>query len=324
MLSTFTRHWLSVIAVVAAPALATAEAPFFLSQDDAQATPAAEKPAENTAAETPPAATPAAPDATAPAAAPPDDQPAPAPPEGAEEARPATPAEPDGVARVGKCGAGGQCGPAGCRSRACSTGAVPGMVCGACSGRGCRTCNGHGMIGGCQPGCQSHAGGPCSCGMLNALSNNPFLCGRSYTIGDLKCDIHNWKCNVRHELRGECNVCGGGAVQTWFANERMKFHCRRRYRNAVLEAHFNNKLNYFVPSGGDGRGVPLYGSYSRVYAVQPDYFDPRDAQVYASPRTGVPTVIPVAPGVNHQYNYSWGIPSSRITPLYNVMKPSRK
>ena len=321
MLKKFAKQWVSVLAVLAAPALAAAEKPgiFLLDvqQDEAQAAPD-EKPAA---------------EADTPAAAPPDEgeEPAPAPPEGeaTPPAAPKPPAAADGVAHVGKCGAAGKCGPAGCgpagcRSGACSTGAVPGMICGACSGRGCNGCNGLGTVGGCLPGCQSHAGGPCSCGMVNALCNNPFLCSRPYTIGDLKCDLHNWKCNVRHELRGECDTYGGGAFQSWWANEMFKYRCRRRYRNAVLEAHFKNKMNYFVPSGGDGRGVPLYGTYSRVYAVQPDYFDPRDAQVYASPHTGVPTVIPIAPGVRHQYNYSWGIPSSRITPLYNVMKPSRK
>ena len=316
MLKKFARQWVSALAILAVPALATAENPaiFLLDvqQDEAQATPAGKPTVE----------------ADAPAAAPPEEgeEPAPALPEG-ETTPPATPKPPteaDGIAHVGKCGTAGKCGPTGCRSGACSTGAVPGMVCGACSGRGCNGCNGLGTVGGCLPGCRSHAGGPCSCGMVNALCNNPLLCSRPYTLGDLKCDLHNWKCNVRHELRGECDTYGGGAIQAWWTNEMFKYRCRRRYRNAVLDAHLKNKLNYFVPSGGDGRGVPLYGTYTRVYAVQPDYFDPRDAQVYASPHTGVPTVIPVAPGVRHQYNYSWGIPSSRITPLYNVMNPSRK
>ena len=252
---------------------------------------------------------------------------------GQAEAGPTAPAT-DGVARVADCGPAG-CRPVGCptggcshgscqscQTGACSTGAVPGMICGGCRGNGCTACNGCGVVGGCLPGCQSHAGGPCTCGMLNALCNNPFACGRPYTIGDLRCDLHHWKCNVKLDLLGQ--PAAGGAVDSWWANEVLKYRCRRRYRNAVLTAHIQNKLNYFVPSGGDGTGAPLFGSYSRVYALQPGYADPRDAQVFASPHTGVPTVIPVAPNVRHQYNYSWGIPSSRITPLYNVMQPARK
>lgn len=318
MLRRIVLNWLPVLAILACPAFTQADKPvvFVLDaqqEDAAQAVP--EVKAE-------PSADPAAP--------------APAPPEGVGEATPAPmpPAEADGVARVGQCGAAG-CGPAGCRTGVCgptagclngncSTGAVSGFPCGGCNGRGCNVCNGSGMVGGCLPGCQSHAGGPCSCGMVNAMCNNPFLCGRPYTIGDLKCDLHNWKCNVRHELMGERECYGGGVVDSWWANEVMKYKCRRRYRNAVLGAHVHNKLNYFIPSGGDGGGVPLYGSYSRVYAIQPDYHDPRDSQVFAAPHTGVPTIVPVAPNVRHQYNYSWGIPSSRITPLYNVMQPSRK
>ena len=29
----------------------------------------------------------------------------------------------------------------------------------------------------------------------------------------------------------------------------------------------------------------------------------------------VPVAMPLAPNVEHQYNYGWGIPSSRLTPI---------
>ncbi|WP_437228323.1 hypothetical protein SH661x_000846 [Planctomicrobium sp. SH661] len=67
--------------------------------------------------------------------------------------------------------------------------------------------------------------------------------------------------------------------------------------------------------GHDGPGRPLAGCYHIVYPVDPGYFDQRDGQVYAAPGYGGPVSVPLAPVVNHTYNYGWGIPSSRLTPV---------
>jgi len=65
----------------------------------------------------------------------------------------------------------------------------------------------------------------------------------------------------------------------------------------------------------EGPERPLAGCYHMVYAVDPGYFDRRDGQVYAAPGYGGPVSVPLAPVVNHTYNYGWGIPSSRMTPV---------
>jgi len=65
----------------------------------------------------------------------------------------------------------------------------------------------------------------------------------------------------------------------------------------------------------DQPGRPLAGCYSMVYPVDPGYFDRRDGQVYAAPGYGGPVSVPLAPVVNSTYNYGWGIPSSRLTPV---------
>lgn len=64
-----------------------------------------------------------------------------------------------------------------------------------------------------------------------------------------------------------------------------------------------------------GPGRPLAGCYNMVYPVDPGYFDRRDGQVYAAPGYGGPVSVPLAPVVNSTYNYGWGIPSSRLTPV---------
>jgi len=65
----------------------------------------------------------------------------------------------------------------------------------------------------------------------------------------------------------------------------------------------------------EGPGRPLAGCYRMVYPVDPGYFDRRDGQVYAAPGYGGPVSVPLAPVVNSTYNYGWGIPSSRLTPI---------
>jgi hypothetical protein len=78
-------------------------------------------------------------------------------------------------------------------------------------------------------------------------------------------------------------------------------------------------MGYFIPKGGaDGKGLPPFGHYHRVYSVDPQYFDSRDGNVYAAQGYGVPVAVPLAPTVHHTYNYSWGVPSSRLTPVGNV------
>lgn len=68
-----------------------------------------------------------------------------------------------------------------------------------------------------------------------------------------------------------------------------------------------------IPSGYCGQGLPPVGKYHMTYADQPSYIDPRDTQLYAAQGYGMPMSVPLAPNVNHAYNYSSGLPASRIT-----------
>jgi len=75
--------------------------------------------------------------------------------------------------------------------------------------------------------------------------------------------------------------------------------------------------NRFLPNGCGGKGCPPWGTYQMVYPLNPDHCDPRDGQVHAAQGYGVPMAVPLAPVVRHQYNYSWGVPASRITHISN-------
>ena len=56
-------------------------------------------------------------------------------------------------------------------------------------------------------------------------------------------------------------------------------------------------------------------TYDIIYAANPNYYDRRDARAWAAQGYGVPMAVPLAPNVRSAYNYSWGIPASRLTPI---------
>jgi hypothetical protein len=161
----------------------------------------------------------------------------------------------------------------------------------------------------------------CNLGDCYGSMQEGMICaGRPYTFGDLGRDICSAKCRFRNCF-GFDNCHGGGAVHAWWYEQQFRTQCRRAYRNRALSAWLHNKFNYLYPSGCCGEGCPPVGRYRRVYATDPDYYDSRDQQLYASPVSGLPTAIPLAPGVRYQYNYSWGYPGSRLTPI-STFRPS--
>lgn len=90
--------------------------------------------------------------------------------------------------------------------------------------------------------------------------------------------------------------------------------CKSGSRDPMFE-YFKCKFGFLIPTGCGGAGCPPFGRYARVYPQDPSYFDQRDGQVYGASGYGVPVSVPLAPVVSHTYNYSWGMPSSRLTPV---------
>ena len=175
------------------------------------------------------------------------------------------------------------CGPAGCTNGRCGAGS----------------------------GCRSDGRGGCANG--SSIPGH-ILAGRGYTLGDLCRDIHWKKCELKSKY------CKPSPAHHWMCDRTYGMRANRAYSRYMWNAWFRAKINYFIPGGCGGEGCPPFGKYKRVYPVQPDYFDRRDARVYSAAATGVPTAVPLAPNVHQTYNFGWGIPSSRITPLYHVPK----
>lgn len=58
------------------------------------------------------------------------------------------------------------------------------------------------------------------------------------------------------------------------------------------------------------------GAQTDIIAVNPGYSHPNDMNAgYAAQGFGGPVTVPLAPNVRDAYNYSWGLPSSRLTPI---------
>jgi hypothetical protein len=120
---------------------------------------------------------------------------------------------------------------------------------------------------------------------------------------------------------GDCPRCRRGFGGHMGHKHGWGSHCfssRCRSHSYGLHEYLRCKFGYFIPAGNGGVGAAPCGHYARVYPVNPDYNDPRDGRIWAAQGYGVPMAVPLAPVVGHTYNYGWGIPSSRLTPVSRV------
>jgi len=112
------------------------------------------------------------------------------------------------------------------------------------------------------------------------------------------------------------NICPNGDCE-WMDGSGKFGKSHGYYSDGFLD-YFFCKFGYFFPTGCGGAGCPPLGKYARVYPQNPSYHDHRDGQVWAAQGYGVPIAVPLAPVVGHQYNYSWGTPASRLTPISRI------
>jgi len=137
-----------------------------------------------------------------------------------------------------------------------------------------------------------------------------------------RCDWRtaDWSCRPFHQRTQAHSL----AVECWLAEHCCCF-CNKTpcvyYHDCTgqdMLAYFRCKFGYFIPTGNGGAGTPPIGHYSRVYPADPSYFDQRDGQLWGAQGYGTAVAVPLAPVVAHQYNYSWGTPASRLTPVSRI------
>lgn len=154
---------------------------------------------------------------------------------------------------------------------------------------------------------QRHQLTTANCDCLNngqtGLESQSGPCSTSWAAGAMGSDCR--QCRGRHiSIEDMC---------------RNPFGCHNGYchdgSGQAMCDYLRCKFGYFIPTGAGGAGVPCVGKYSRVYPQDPYYFDQRDGQTWAAQGYGAPIAVPLAPVVSHTFNYSTGIPSSRLTPI---------
>ena len=168
---------------------------------------------------------------------------------------------------------------------------------------------------------------PCNGGMCNSGNCNMGSC---YTPTDCNSCYNGCDANGMNGGWGNgCDPCqdpcyGGrgrnGRGRRDGRNPSFADKCKES-NNRVCDRLFG----WMIPSGNCGQGSPWFGKYHMTYADQPSYIDPRDTQLYAAQGYGMPMSVPLAPNVHHAYNYSSGMPASRITHIgnYNPMTSPR-
>jgi hypothetical protein len=193
------------------------------------------------------------------------------------------------------------CTPQSCTPQSCSVGC---QTCDPCQSGACHGGNGHGGNG--------H--GSCYTPMnSNACFNGCDASGGSGGWGSQcqTCDGYgnggHGRLHGRHGRNsyGNCDECSYG--HSGFAGKCKTANCK------LCDCLFG----WMIPSGCGGQGCPPVGKYHMTYADQPSYIDQRDTQLYAAQGYGMPMSVPLAPNVHHAYNYSSGIPASRITHIGN-------
>jgi len=83
----------------------------------------------------------------------------------------------------------------------------------------------------------------------------------------------------------------------------------------VSEGYVGAECNGYGYGGGNGHRRRYLSDYRRRYC-RPEPFsrnDCRDQYINSQQGYGVPVTVPLAPVVCKQYNYGWGLPSSRLT-----------
>lgn len=146
-------------------------------------------------------------------------------------------------------------------------------------------------------------------------SRSPLTYRFQNTSHALQSRVDAWT-NPAYGPQGGCygGDCYGGYGGPAYGGDCYGGHCHGHGRSG-FGAYMKSKFGYFVPTGNGGSGSPFIGGYHRVYPENPAYSDHRDNQVWAAQGYGVPVAVPLAPVVGHQYNYSWGMPASRLTPI---------
>ncbi|MFO1021909.1 MAG: hypothetical protein U0903_14635 [Planctomycetales bacterium] len=107
-----------------------------------------------------------------------------------------------------------------------------------------------------------------------------------------------------------CGPRGAWYNAEFWGNQTSRFRCRNQVQSQRLANGLGCTFAFASPL--------LWwdaGARKDIIAVNPGYSDPRDSELYSAQGYGVPIAVPLAPVVRDTYNYGWGMPASRLTPV---------
>lgn len=115
--------------------------------------------------------------------------------------------------------------------------------------------------------------------------------------------------------------CGGECGHVHCTSDLAEMTWNFRMRNAAASQRL--RQNWCQGNGVFASRLFWWdmGAKKEIIAVDPGYHDQRDSELYATQMYGVPVAVPLAPTVRSSYNYGWGMPSSRLTPVATLPVP---
>lgn len=173
-----------------------------------------------------------------------------------------------------------------------------------CGAEGCGTSGGCNT--GCNTGCNSGRNTGCQSGQCDYYPSGREA--RKMRKNSGECDVclsDDYDDRMCRLFARACPDDGCTRWPTrWWRGQQLNYLSRNQRLSNTL-------FGWMVPSG-----LPPVGCYNVTYANDPGYSDGRDGgTAYGAQGYGVPVNVPLAPNVRQSYNYSWGTPSSRITPM---------
>jgi len=119
------------------------------------------------------------------------------------------------------------------------------------------------------------------------------------------------------DYRIPCRHCGRTDCLGCYGLRDCRPSCREHLREFSNELHTHGAHFHTVLANALGRPICAdnHIHHRGIYPANPSYADPRDSRIYSAQGYGIPMSVPLAPIVKYQYNYGWGLPASRLTPV---------
>ncbi|MCY2963137.1 MAG: hypothetical protein NT069_05685 [Planctomycetota bacterium] len=186
---------------------------------------------------------------------------------------------------------------------------------GAANRQGYANSGSQGIGGGACDYCRSHGLSGCRHGGRYAYGNGAGMGdGRNGGVGN-GAYVNGLFTHAAYLGRGGNAGAGNGSNGTYWCDQCRGWHGRNGH-GGHGDCNNGDCDGNGCRDGRCGNGKCLGGKCYRP--VEGYYADPRDSEVYSATGYNVPVTVPLPPVVKYQYQYGWGMPSSRLVQVGNT------